>query len=560
MRLPSLVVTSRVYLAVATCTLLLGLLLPVYTDEVAWRFAARAALDGVDRPVFANCGLNTLAIPPLFILALRHVSAATNLALADPIYVRVTGVAWAVVWLGAVLLLIRTISRSQQERATLTLLAVSLLSLGTLPWILVMSRPEQPVLLALTTSILIALSGQISADPLSARKSLAAAWGIAFLGAVALAYHLKGVAYLPVFIACALLSSRGTAGRFARWSSAASLVALGAIAARYWIDRFTCPNDAVLARLLAENSIAAGSLDANGLASRIAAAANPMSYVALIVPRGTSGSDWLPPVSVTPLNWILAIGIPCAWFAGIALAAVCLVRTATSQRHLALPVRLLLLSVTIVAVLAVWAFTQVYRNFYEAGLFLPMLLIAIILLVRGASFSENALSKVGRAAAVTAALGLFSQLVVVSKYMPSLLGSARQAGYIDAQRYSISPFGYAALERRIIATGKLCGIEPGQRLHSLLIDDLTYFTYMRSYRPLHHLGVVSIWNGEIREPLAYLKQQGSSGAVLGCKYLSREMRARARQSGEFCCLGTSDLADLPVPQAPMPGRLSSTER
>jgi hypothetical protein len=155
---------------------------------------------------------------------------------------------------------------------------------------------------------------------------------------------------------------------------------------------------------------------------------------------------------------------------------------------------------------------------------------------------------------------VFSQLIVISKYMPSLLGSARQAGYIDAQRYSMSPFGYAELEQKIITTGKLCGIEPGQRLRSLLIDDLTYFTYMRSYRPLHHLGVVSIWNGEIREPLAYLKQQGSSGAVLGCKYLSREMRARARQSGEFCCLGASDFADLPAPQAPMSDYLSSTER
>ncbi|HVF83247.1 MAG TPA: hypothetical protein VM913_03635 [Sphingomicrobium sp.] len=552
--------TSRICLAVLACTLLLGLLIPVYTDEVAWRFAARAALDGVDRPVFVNCGANTLAVPPLFILALRNISAATNLTLADPIYVRLAGVAWAIVWLSAVLLLIRTISRSHQERATLTLLAVSLLSLGTLPLVLVMSRPEQPVLLALTTAILIALSGQVSGDPPSVRKSLAAAWGIALLGAVALAYHLKGVAYLPVFIACALLSSRGDAGRFARWSSAAGLVVMGAIAARYWIDRFKCPNDAVLARLLAEHSIAAGSLDASGLAGRIAAASNPLSYVGLIVPRGRSGSDWLPPVSVTPLDWILAIGIPFAWFAGIALAAACLVRAATSQRHGALPMRLLVLGVTIVVVLAVWGFTQVHRNFYEAGLFLPMLLIAIILLVRGANLPENALSKVGRAAAVAAALGAFSQLVVISKYMPSLLGSARQAGYIDAQRHSISPFGYAALEQQIIATGKLCGIDPQQRLRSLLIDDLTYFAYMRSYRPLHHLGIVSIWNGEIRDPLAYLKQQGSSGAVLGCKYLSPEMRAGAKQSGEFCCLGASDLTDLSAAQAQVLNRLLLTER
>lgn len=548
-------------MAAAVSTLLFGLLLPVYTDEVAWRFAARAALDGVDRPLFANCGPNTLAIPPLFILAFRTVSAAANLTLANPIYVRIAGVFWALVWLGAVVFLIRIISRSQQERATLTLLAVSLMSLGTLPLILVMSRPEQPVLLALTGSILIALSGQVSRDPLSARKSATAAYSITFLGAVALAYHLKGVAYLPVFIACAVLSSGGRVGRTARWSSATALLVLGAIAARYWINRFRCPDDAVLAKKLAENSIAAGDLDANGLVGRIAAGLNPMNYVDLIVPRATSGSDWLPPVSTNPLaDLIFSIGIPWAWIAGIALTAVCLVRTAISQRHAALSIRLLALGMTITAVLAVWAFTQVHRNFYEAGLFLPMLLIAMVLLTRGANLSEHGLRTVGRAAAVTAALALFSQVVVISRYMPSLLGIARQPGYVDAQRYSISAFGYAPLENQIINTGKLCGIEPTQHLHSLLIDDLTYFTYMRSHRPLHHLGVVSVWNGEIRAPLAYLKQQNSSGAVLGCKYLSPEMRARATQSGEFCCLGTSDFAGLPSLQARASDRIYTTER
>ena len=548
-------------MAVTACTLLLGLLVPIYTDEVAWRFVARAALDGIDRPLFANCGPNTLAIPPLFILALRNVSAAANLTLADPVYVRIAGVFWALVWLGAVVLLIRIISRSQQERATLTLLTVSLLSLGTLPLILVMSRPEQPVLLALTASILIALSGQVSRNPPSARKSAAAALSILFLGAVALGYHLKGVAYLPVFIACALLSGRDRAGRTARWSSAVGLVSLGAIAARYWIDRFRCPNDAVLAEQLAENSIAAGSLDAGDIAGRIAAGLNPMSYIDLIVPRVTSGSDWLPPVSINRLtDFIFSIGIPSAWFGGIAIAAVCLVRTVTSHRHVGLSIRLLALAATIVAVLVVWAFTQLHKNFYEAGLFLPMLLIAIVLLMRAANLSEHALSKVGRASALAAAFAVFSQVVVTSTYMPSLLGSALQPGYVDAQRYSISPFGYAGLEKRIISTGKLCGIEPGQHLRSLLIDDLTYFTYMRSYRPLHHLGVVSVWNGEIRAPLAYLKQQGSAGAVLGCKYLSPEMRARAKQSGEFCCLGASDLTDQPELQAHAPDHIPATER
>ena len=542
MRSYSIATTSRIALALLVLAVLLGLLLPVYSDEVAWRATARAAIDGVDRPLFANCGPNTLAVPPAFILAVRTVSAAVNLALADPIYVRLAGVFWALAWLGLLVLLIRIIARSAHERATLTLVATALLSLGTLPLLLVLSRPEQPVLLALTTSILIVIVQHRGEHRPSVRRSAAAALGIVLLAALALAYHLKGVAYLPVFIACALLSSQGRVGRIARWGSAAALVVLGAVAARYWIDRFQCPNDAMIAKMLAAYSLAAGTLDADVLLRQAAAAINPLNYVGLIVPTAESEANWLPPVPLSRLaELFLAIAILCAWGAGIALAAACLFRSVTSQRGEAFSMRLVALGVTIIAVLAVWSFTQLVRNFYEAALFLPMLVITMMLLMRSANLSEHHLRRIGRAATATAALALFSQITVAAIYLPSLWGSARQAGYIAAQPMSTSAFGFATLEKQIIRTGKMCGIDPARRLNALMIDDLTYLTYMRSYRPLHHQAVVSVWNGEIGDSLTYLKQQKSSGAVLACKYLSPSMRARAKQSGDFCCLGLADL-------------------
>src|SRR4051794_24442907 len=90
LRLPSAEVVA---LLIAIASLLFGLLVPIYTDEVGWRFAARSAIDGgVDRSVAENCGPNTLAIVPLFMQPLRYASATVNLAFADPMFVRLTGV------------------------------------------------------------------------------------------------------------------------------------------------------------------------------------------------------------------------------------------------------------------------------------------------------------------------------------------------------------------------------------------------------------------------------------------------------------------------------------
>jgi hypothetical protein len=60
---------------------------------------------------------------------------------------------------------------------------------------------------------------------------------------------------------------------------------------------------------------------------------------------------------------------------------------------------------------------------------------------------------------------------------------------------------------------------------------------MHSWRPLHRLGTLDVWNGSIRDPLAYLRSKRSDGAVIACAYLPEDIRARAIQTGHFCCIG-----------------------
>jgi hypothetical protein len=54
-----------------------------------------------------------------------------------------------------------------------------------------------------------------------------------------------------------------------------------------------------------------------------------------------------------------------------------------------------------------------------------------------------------------------------------------------------------------------------------MIDDLTYFTFMQSYRPQHQLGVIGLWKGSISSGLGYLRSIRSDGFVVGCHPSSR---------------------------------------
>ncbi len=60
---------------------------------------------------------------------------------------------------------------------------------------------------------------------------------------IALSYHLKGVVFMPVFLAAAAFSSRGRQGRWYRVAAITSLIGLTIVAIPYWIGRFRCPSD-----------------------------------------------------------------------------------------------------------------------------------------------------------------------------------------------------------------------------------------------------------------------------------------------------------------------------
>lgn len=535
---------ARAAFAMLAASLLLGMLVPIYTDEIGWRFQARFVLDGADRFLAEHCGASTIAVPPLFMWPMRGGQALLDLAMPDPRFVRVLGVAVAAAGAALVWRLAGAVARAPEQRPWLRALAAAMLGLGVLPLLLVWSRPEQSLLLFALLALLAAAPvwSQAGRDT-GARESWLRAAAVLALGAAALSIHPKGVLLVPLFALLVLLAGRGRESIVPRIASGALLAACAVSALRYWVERFRCPGDALTAARLADQNIAAALAAPGPLAAKLAAVdwggLSPIPYVRRTLPGTRYGSDWLPGGLVDP--GLLAVWRPAVdlcWKLALLLALAAAARAGVDAVRVRRVEPRLAIGLALLATVMAWGVSQAYRNGYEAALMLPLLVLAVLFLI-GAAPSRQGRARLALPVAAGAAAGvaLASQALLIATHAAPLVRIAARPGPIAEQRVSFTAFGYPGLRREIAAAGRLCGIGPETRPRAPLVDDITYFAYLRSERPLHRLGVIEQWNGAIADPAAYLRGKRSRGIVMACDYLPAGLRAEARQAGRFCCVG-----------------------
>lgn len=529
--------------AVFVLSLLAAILLPVYTDEVGWRMQMRAGFDGIDKLYNETCGPNTLARPPFFVMPARWYSALFNGLFPDPLYVRLSGILYALAWVAMVLALIRRIAATAGDRALLGATGFGLMALGTMPLLLVWSRPEQPIVLAFTAALLLALSDRDDDGASSARTAWLRSLAILALGIVAVSYHIKAIFLLPLLLACIVCASRGRASHVPRAIAAVLLIAATAIAAQYWIHRLECPADAAMQANFARNNAGALLVKTSGLTHQIRIVIDLIGnmqltqYLGLPAPRFEPMSFWLAGGRISDVSgfqWFVALVL--LWWGALLLTFGAF---ATAVPHLLRARRLdrrLVLAALLVAAALGWSATQGYRNVYEALFVLPLLMLAVVLAL--STLAET--SRVRRFANVLAVLlslaGVASPIAIGAIYGPSLVDAAGQRGYIAGQPHSISVFGYGSMEADIRATARLCGIRTDDA-SKLVIDDVTYFTYMQNHLPQHAIGLFDRTIPRANA-FAYLRRRGSPGGVVACQSMRPENRARARRHGQFCCLAS----------------------
>ena len=539
-RWPKLI--ERLVFASFVLSLLFGLLLPIYTDEVGWRMQLRAGMDGgIDRMISDICGPNTNAAPPLFMMPFRHVSAWLNLAFPDPLYVRIVGVGCAIVWAFLMRALIGRIAADARQRSLLRALAFALLGMGVLPLMLVMSRPDQIVLLAMTGAVLVAVvASQKRAT------GLLSTWlwplAIAALGVAAISYHLKGVLIAPLILVCIFLSGSGKRTLTARVLAMLLFTGMAVQGAHYWVERFRCPDDPVLAERLAKQNIASALAtedDWRAVTLIALIGANPNNYIMLAEARKYPMSDWLPRGQIdnkASIARFMVMGL--AWNGTTVIAMFCLIlalRQRWRERRVDLATAI---PVALAALAMVWGISQRARNDYEIMIALPMLALFCVFSLSAIPWTSLRAKQLGVGIAIIALCSLVGQADIARRYYPLLRSAADQTGYVFRQPFSVSAYGFGPLRQTILDTAHLCGIGRNGRAQRPLVDDITYFAMIDSWRPFHRFGVLETWNGSIKDPIAYLRSRGSEGMVVDCRALSPSLRLQAIRNGQYCCIST----------------------
>lgn len=524
--------------------LLAGSFLPIYTDEIGWRFQERAGFDGVDKMLAEACGPNTMAAPPWFIMPARWYSALFNGAFPDPFWIRVSGVLYALLWVALALLLIRRLTKRDDNRAIMTIMALGLLALGTMPLAMVWSRPEQPIALAAVAALVIAFSdGAMRPAPQSsARQAWMRSLAIWALSCVAVAYHVKGLFLLPLMLGCLFFASRGSRAILARGVATLAVLGTTLSAMIYWRNRMACPDDPILAK-------ASGDVNLSGMIAQVSSfdqAQNLLRqmienvgifrYVAGIAPKIDPLSFWLEHGQISKeasFAWFLAICL--AWLLVLTPAAILLAVTLfRNLRERELDPRPILAVITVGVAIA-WTAVQTVANVYEVNFVLLLVILAVALALASPMSSRFKpwLNVIGIVIGLAA---LISPVAIAAIYAASFERAARQQGHLAAQPFSISVFGFAKVRQDVRTAAKLCGITDPAKSHAVMVDDVTYLPFIHSDLPEHAFGVVGGWKGQIDDPIAYLKSRDSDGAVVSCRLLPDDLRVRAKQAGKFCCL------------------------
>ena len=241
---------QRVAPASLLAFLLAAVLVPVFADETGWRLQERAWIDGGFDVAYSDvCGPNSVARAPVFMLPVRAFSAVVNLHLADPLFIRIEGVLCALGWLALFWILTAQVVPGARRRSDVRTLSCAILGMGFLPLMMVVSRPEQPHILTATLAIVIALARWPAGTVMA--RTWAKVLVIVVLDAIALSYHIKGVLYSLIFLACVLACSRRRRDWPVKLVAVGVILVLTAIALQYWFKNHG---------LLAEEGIGATGL------------------------------------------------------------------------------------------------------------------------------------------------------------------------------------------------------------------------------------------------------------------------------------------------------------
>ncbi|CAB3884270.1 hypothetical protein LMG26858_03392 [Achromobacter anxifer] len=531
---------SLVVLAGFAALLIAGAGLPLYSDEVVtkWGQARFFEPDGVLSSFFPQCrAAFSSPLPWAFYPGAAFFSALYgNL---PPLGLRLAGVAVALVVLAGFGLWARRSTRSTQGALSLLSVLIVLLALGALPFLWVMSRPEQWLTLGL---IFFCMTATVSP-----RHDAKAPWiwpVLYFPVASAFFFvHPKSVFFAPVVLLAAWLVTRR------RHPAIRVLLVAWVLWTSYTTYRWgttvsNCPEAPGVQATLSSNFLSPSLLFQAPVAFLLEGIGNLLSAPGKIAEHAlfaaTFQSGWLAPMAVpaaaTWMNSIIQILVEVAIFGTLATGLLWL--PATWLRGKPATPQPLLAAALALGLCANFFFFK-YWFFYGAAQVLPLVLMMLLLAMPARAPAWLARPGLQLARSAWLLFALASMAIFAAYIAPEVWKRSNPPeASVPDQWLSVPALGFDQRRETIRELANQCGIR-GDGAEHLVVDHLTYYAFSHLRRPIHALYVSELAYGADlpgEKLIRFLQGLESPGAITQCGYLPAALSVlHVIRKGGYCC-------------------------
>ncbi len=535
-----------IILGLVVLVLCFGLLVPIYSDEIAIHMSrARFFLEGGQLvTLLPQCDTSpTIQVPLTWYPA--AILYGFGYALPGGFGLRLTGIALGLNYLSLLWFWVGKLFQDEKWKNIFRALIIAINGLGVLPLILILTRSEQILVLSMLLFCLFSIFWCITKTDGKRLKTLKV---LTFLLLISTFYytHPKSLFFSPFVLIAAFYIFRKE-NLYAK-AAILSAIVFAAYQALQQAKSLDCPSAPIISKTLSRVTIDFQLLSTNALKFFEIGGDNISRSLDAVVGRllfaSSYQSAWLPGLEapgladgVLFLNFAieksLILGVACLLLMLLFQFARQLVRRQIS-REIALAVGLL-------GGLLVHGF--VYNanswHFYTPGLIIPIFTIMFLLVVPSGltykKFDERIWCYVS---CYCVALSLASIVCLTLLVFPPLLKAAQENEYmISGQPLSTSIFLDKNQKTDLLTLASSCNISADSS-RRLVLDGTAYFQFKNQREPINVLYISEFGFGAdiANRTKAFLNKIDSDGLISRCDYLPEALKGDAIKMGDMCCV------------------------
>ena len=535
-----------IILVLLVLVLCFGLLVPIYSDEVAIHMSkARFFLEGGRLvTLFPQCDtLPTTQVPLTWYPA--AILYGFVYALPGGLGLRLTGIALGLSYLSLIWFWVGKLFQDAKWKSIFRTLIIAINGLGVLPLILILARSEQVLVLSMLLLCFFSISWCTAETDSRRLKTLKV---LAFLLLVSTFYytHPKSLFFSP-FVAISAFYIFRKENLYVK-SAIFSAVVFAAYQALQQAKSLDCPHAPLISKALSQVTIDFHLLSTNALKFFEIGGNNILRSLGAVVERllfaSSYQSAWLPGLDAPePASGILFLNLAIekSLILGVACMLLMLLFQLTRQLVRRQISREIALAVGLLVGLLVHGFVYNVNSwhFYTPGLIIPIFTIMFLLVVPSSlthtKFGERVWYYVSCYGAV---LSLVSIACLSLLVFPPLLKAVQENKYvISGQPLSTSIFLDKNQKTDLLALASSCSISADSS-RRLVLDGRAYFQFKNQREPINVLYISEFGFGAdiANKTKAFLNKIDSDGLISRCDYLPEALNGDVVKRGDMCCV------------------------